>query len=137
MISDFSNMKVREHPLVVWSTIGSSDVVYAEFPEGVRVDLATAVEIVTSRLEFMEGKKHYLVTDMTNVREITPEAKEYMQGPEGGLKNILGAALIASNPVSSLIANIFVKVRKDFPAKFFTNKQDAFDWIYEHISKCR
>jgi hypothetical protein len=68
---------------------------------------------------------------MSNVRAVTAEAKKYMQEPGGGLKNILGAALIASNPVSALIANIFVKTPKNFQAKFFSRRGDAIDWVRE------
>jgi hypothetical protein len=74
---------------------------------------------------------HYLVLDMSNVRAITAQAKSYLQAPDAGLKHILGAALIAANPVSAMIANIFIKTPKDFQAKFFTNKEDAFDWVYK------
>lgn len=125
-------MKINEHPLVVWSTLESKDIVYAEFRPSLKVDLSMAMEIVSSRLKFTHNKKHFLVTDMSNVREITPEAKEFMQKPDGGLRNILGAAFIASNPVSILIANIFIKTPKEFHARFFSSKQDAIDWIHTY-----
>ena len=51
--------------------------------------------------------------------------------------NILGAAFIATNPVSALFANIFIKTQKDFQAKFFSNKEDAFDWIIACREKVR
>jgi hypothetical protein len=51
------------------------------------------------------------------------------------LKNILGAAFIASNPVAALIANIFVKTPKDFIARFFSNRKEALDWINLSVRK--
>jgi hypothetical protein len=124
-------MKPQEFPLIMLSTSGSvADIIFVEFATNFRVDLAAAKLIVTKRLNFAGDRKHYLVLDMSNVRAVTADAKKYLQKPDGGLKNILGAALIASNPVSALIANIFIKTDKQFDAKFFSNKEDAFEWVY-------
>jgi hypothetical protein len=122
-------MKIEEYPCVLCSTGKIKDIVFIEFRNSLKVDLPVAIEIVTSRLHFTKNEKHYLIVDISNVREINQKAKEYMQRPETGLKNILGAAFIATNPVSSLIASIFIKTEKDFPAKVFTEKADAYDWI--------
>jgi hypothetical protein len=129
-------MKPIEFPLIRLSTSGNvADVIFAEFPANLRVDIDAARLIVSKRLNFAGNKKHFLVLDMSNVRGVTAEARKYMQEPDGGLKNILGAALIASNPVSALIANIFVKTSKDFDAKFFSNKEAAFEWVYRQRQK--
>jgi hypothetical protein len=52
------------------------------------------------------------------------------QDLEIGLKNILGAAFIASNPVSTLLANIFTKT-SNIDSKFLRNEKDALSWIVE------
>jgi hypothetical protein len=123
-------------PLIMLSTSGSTaDIIFVEFSTNLQVDLKAAREIVAKRLSFAGNKKHYLVLDMSNVRAVTAEAKKFLQAPEGGLKNILGAALIASNPVSALIANIFVKTPKEFDAKFFYSKDDALEWVYKQRQK--
>ena len=122
-------MKTEKSPLTIFNVAGT-DVIFAEFRSNLKVDLSTAKQIVANRLDFTENKKHYLVLDMSNVRNVTAEAKNFLQQPEGGLKNILGAAFIASNPVAAMIANVFVKTPKNFQAKFFYNKKDALDWIY-------
>ncbi|MEO7992654.1 MAG: hypothetical protein ABI663_24090 [Chryseolinea sp.] len=110
----------------------SSDIIFVEFPNNLNVNLAIAKELVANRLNFTENKKHYFVIDVSNVRAISTEAKEFLQHPNGGLKNILGAAFIATNPVGVLFANIFIKTQKCFDAKLFTNKEDAFEWIVEY-----
>lgn len=125
-------MKVEKYPWVVCSAEKNSDIIFAEFPYNLKIDLAVAREIVVNRLDFAKNKKHYLIIDVSHVREISTEAKEYMQRPDTGQKNVLGAAFIATNPVSALIANIFIKTQKDFQAKFFSNKQDAVEWILEY-----
>jgi hypothetical protein len=123
--------------LPVYYTENNSDIVFAEFTRNLKVDLVKAKEIVSGRLDLMQNKKHFIVIDISNVREVTPEAKEFMQQREMGMKNILGAAFIATNPVSALIANIFIKTPKDFEARFFSNKEEAFDWIFECREKIK
>ena len=113
------------------STMKGSDVIFAEFSDNLQVDLAKAKEIVASRLALTGNKEHYIIFDLSNVRHVSSDAKEFMQRPDQGLKNILGAAFIASNPVSSLIANIFIKTPKSFQSKFFSSKEEAFKWIME------
>jgi hypothetical protein len=128
---------MEEYSASVHYTESNSDIVFAEFPANLKVDLAKAKEIVANRLGLMQDRKHFLVIDISNVREVTQEAKEFMQRGGMGLKNILGAAFIATNPVAALIANIFIKTPKDFEARFFSDKEAAFDWIFEHREKVR
>ena len=128
-------MIIKKYPSITCSTEPGSDVVFAEYPANLKVDLETAMEIVRDRLQFTENKQHYLISDTTNVREITVEAKEFLQRPDGGLKNILGAAFIGSNPVAALIANIFIKTPKTFQARFFTSREAAQAWVEEQKVK--
>jgi hypothetical protein len=118
----------------MWQIEGSEEIVYGGY-SGKYVDLSTAKEIVADRIKFTKNKLHYLIVDMSSVKKVTPEAKEYMQHPEGGLKNILGAAFLANNPVSALLANIFVKTPKSFEARFFHKKEDAISWLKECMRK--
>jgi hypothetical protein len=115
---------------------GHNDIIIAEFPANVVLDLDTAVDIVTDRLSFTENKKHYLIANVSNVLSITKEAKKYLQNSEGGLKNILGAALIASNPLSALIANIFIKTPSKFQSRFFSNMDEALNWMCAQKENC-
>lgn len=112
-----------------------SDIIFAEFPDNLKVNLEVAKAIVSDRLVFTKNQLHYIIFDVSNVKEITTEAKEFMQQPDYGLKNILGAAFLATNPMATLIAKIFVKTQKDFQAKFFNTKEDAFEWILTYREK--
>lgn len=122
-------MIVKQYPLITLSTEPDSNIVFMEFRPDLKVDLEEAREIVSSRLEFTRNRKHFLILDLTNVRQITAEAKEFMQQPEGGLKNILGAAFTGGNPVAVLIANIFIKTPTEFQSRFFTSRERAVSWI--------
>jgi hypothetical protein len=107
----------------------ADDILFAEFKNVARIDLHVAHQLVSERLALTQQKKHYIVADASNVRHVTSEAMKFFESKDGGMKNILGAAIIASNPVSALFANIFIKKPKDFPARFFSNKRDALAWI--------
>lgn len=106
-----------------------ADIVQISFLRSTRLDLNMAHHLVAERLRLANNKKHFLVGNALNVHGLTLEAKKFLQGPEGGLKNISGAALIASNPISALIANIFIKTPSYFPTRFFSNEHDALNWI--------
>jgi len=128
-------MIVERYPYVLCSAKKDSDIIFAEFPNNLKINLAVAKEIVANRLDFAKNKEHYVIIDVSNVREISTEAKEYMQRPDTGQKNVLGVAFLATNPVSALIANIFIKTQKDFQARFFSKKEDAVEWIMEYKKK--
>ena len=125
-------MIVKKYPLMTCSTEPGSDIVFTEYAANLKLDLAKAQEIVNNRLQFTENRQHYLISDASNVRHITTEAKEFLQRPDAGLKNILGAAFVASNPVAALIANIFIKTPKNFQARFFSSREAALAWIEEN-----
>jgi hypothetical protein len=122
-------MVIKKYTSMTLSREPDSDIVLSEFSPNLKVDLVLAKEMVANRLDFTENKTHYLIIDYSNTQQITTEAKAYMQNPETGLKNILGAALVASNPVSVLMANVFLKTRTTFPQKFFTDRADAYNWL--------
>lgn len=124
-------MKTKSYPLTVLHTEEDEDIVFIEYRKHLEVNLSFAKEIVDNRLDFTEGKKHYLVIDVTNVKNVTQDAKAYLLNPEAGIKNILGAAFIAGNPVAAMLANIFIKQPKNFQSKFFARKSDAIRWIKE------
>ncbi|HET8963674.1 MAG TPA: hypothetical protein VFM99_07245 [Chitinophagales bacterium] len=124
-------MKFKKYKWSTFNTEDSDDIIFTEYNSSIKVDLSVAQELVANRLEFTENRSHYIIINVSNAKEVTHEAKVYMQNPEAGLKNILGAAFLASNPVSALFANIFIKTRKSFPANFFSNRKDALKWIKE------
>ena len=114
-----------------FKTEKESDVICVEFRKNLKVDETIAKQLVSERLDFIKNKNCYYIIDLSNIRHISSEAKFFMQHSESALGNILGVAFIASNPVSALLANVFVKTEKKFPSKFFAKITQAFDWITE------
>lgn len=108
-----------------------NDIICVEFSKDLKIDEDIASKLVSDRINFTKDLKYYYVIDLSNIKQITPEARHFMQNSQKALANILGVAFIASNPVSTLLANIFVKTEKKFPAKFFNKMTEAIDWIIE------
>jgi hypothetical protein len=124
-------MTRKTFPLATFDIDPIKRIVSAEFTGCPKIDLEIAKELVRNRMETTDNQAFYIVIEFSNVREITPEAKHYLLAPEGGLQNILGAAFLANNPVSALIANIFIKSSKKFPSRYFATKEHAIQWILE------
>lgn len=123
-------MRTKQYPLSILTEM-EDDIIFIEYCRDLEIDLLKAKNIVAERIDFMKDRKHYLIIDATNIKSISSEAKTYLLNPDFGIKNILGSAMIASNPVSAMLANIFIKSSKHFQSKFFSKKTDAVEWIKE------
>lgn len=122
-------MKTKLYPLSKMSKDEDDEIVFIEYNTNLEINILLAQEMVSNRLEFTENKAHYVVINATGIKSISPDARAYLLDPLYGTKNILGSAIIANNPVSTLIANIFTKGAKNFPARYFSKKVDALKWI--------
>jgi hypothetical protein len=120
---------MKKIPLLNSYVDRTTGIFFASFHESIRVDLEMARILVDSRLQETQGNQHSLVIDISNVREVTFEAREFLLRPDGGLKNLKAAAFVVSNPVAALIGNFFMKTEKNFPTRVFFNIEDASLWI--------
>lgn len=128
-------MEIKSYPLFTCRIEDDKDILFISYEKNLNIDLTDAKQIVADRLEFTGNRAHYLIMEMSNLEKITYEAQLFLQNEHGGLKNILGAAFVTSNPVSVLLSNIFIKTPKGFPAKLFMKKTEALKWIKELKSK--
>ncbi|HYF71007.1 MAG TPA: hypothetical protein VD884_22920 [Ohtaekwangia sp.] len=108
------------------------NIIFFKYTPRLIITLDIAREIVRSRLDYTSGTAVYSLIDFTNVKSVTKEARDYMNDAEGGLKGILGGAFLSKNVVATLFVNLYLKVNNPtIPAKFFTNKADALDWLLQ------
>lgn len=106
------------------------DIIAFKYSPDLYMDIEVAKDIVASRLEYSNDKPMYSVIDLSNLKSVTKEAREYMSQPENGLKGILAGAFISNKPLTTVVINFFLVINKPaVPAKFFTNKEDALNWI--------
>jgi hypothetical protein len=122
------NLKEYKY-ITIWME-EDNDILISSYQPKLNVDIAIARELVSSRLEYANGKSKYTLIDFTNVGSATKEARDFMNSPDGGLKGVLGGAFLANNAVAALFINLFLKINKPpVPARFFTSKEDALTWL--------
>jgi hypothetical protein len=106
------------------------EIVAFKYAPKLNIDLTVAKELVQNRLEYCNNVPSYSLIDFTNVKSVTKEARDYMNDPKGGLRGILGGAFLSNSAVSTLFINLYLKINKPtVPAKFFTDKNAALEWL--------
>jgi hypothetical protein len=107
-----------------------NDIIFFKYKPSVEIDINTARDMVKNRLNYTDDQSVYTLIDFTNVKSVTKEARDYMNSPDGGLKGILGGAFLSNSIVATLFINLYLKVSSpSIPAKFFTNSNDAINWL--------
>lgn len=124
-------MEVKKYTFVTISKNPGENILFFDFNDNLSIDVDIIKEVIANRHDFANGEDHYLIMDLSNLKHISSEAKNYAYSSEAGLKNILAGAFIATNPVSRLLANVLVKTTVDIPSKMFTDKESALKWILE------
>jgi hypothetical protein len=106
------------------------DTIFGIYSPKLEIDINIAKELIDNRLDFTQGKPVFALIDFTNVKSVTKEARDYMNDPVAGLKGLLGGAFLSNNVVATLFVNLYLKVsHPTIPAKFFTSKTDAINWL--------
>lgn len=122
MMETFENNYVK-----IWI---EDDILYSNYQKNIIIDLDIAKKIIEDRVKFTKGKNYPILIDFTNLHSVTKEAREYMNSPEGGLKGLLGGAFLSNSLVTTLFVNLYLKINQPtIPAKFFTKKEDAINWL--------
>jgi hypothetical protein len=113
----------------IWREHGS-DIVFWKYVPNLEMDISIAKKLVADRLDYTEGKSVFALIDATNLKSGTKEARQFMSDPEGGLKGIAGGAFISNNAFANIIINLYLRINKpSVPARFFTTREDALEWI--------
>jgi hypothetical protein len=100
------------------------------------MDLAFTQISVERRLEFMEGKTYPCFFDITQVKQTTKEARDYLAVEGNAL--ISASAILVSSPMLKMMANFFIMVNKPKnPTRMFTDKEEALAWLGQFTQKTR
>jgi hypothetical protein len=124
-------MKKAEYRFItVWKEDTDKDIIFGSYSPRLEIGIEIAKELVRNRIEFSGGVPSYALIDFSNVKSVTKEARDYMNDPRGGLEGVLGGAFLSNNAVSTLFINLYLRINKPVvPAKFFTKKEDALEWL--------
>lgn len=95
------------------------------------LDLKAAKTIVKNRKIIGGEKIRPLLVDGRAVTEMTKEARDYF-GSEEGFDLLSASALLVKSPLSSFLANFFLKINlknSPIPIKVFTDREKALKWL--------
>ena len=94
------------------------------------LDLETAQKIVAFRKEIQEGPNVFVFVDSSGLKGVSKEAHNYLGGD--GAEGLLAGAVVAGNPLSAMIVNVFLMFKKSpVPLKMFYHHGTALDWLRE------
>ncbi|MGV3630358.1 MAG: STAS/SEC14 domain-containing protein [Bacteroidota bacterium] len=95
------------------------------------ISLEIVEEMIRERLEFTNHREVYLYCDVTRVKEVEKQARDYL-GTEKGTVKLKGIAIFVNSTLTKFIANFIIKVSyKDspIPIRLFADRQKAIDWL--------
>jgi len=101
------------------------------------LDLAIAIQIVNNRKRICNGEARPMIVDLTKVKKVTKEARDYF-GTAEGVSLLKASAMIVDSPLSSFVANFFVRInfiKSAIPLKVFAkeDKERAIIWLKEFL----
>lgn len=92
------------------------------------VGIDEAKIMVKDRLAFCAGKTYPHLFDISRVKKMSKEARDYFANE--GNELVSASALLVSSSVVKMIANFFIIVNKPKNmTKTFTNKEQALKWL--------
>lgn len=94
-----------------------------------KLDLAVAKSATEFRIEVMAGKVMPAVADISTIKHVDKEARQFLSSPRAG-EGLSALAVIIYNPVTRMIGNFFFKFHQpEYPFRLFTNVEEATRWI--------
>lgn len=104
------------------------NILYAVYTKNLDLTINVAKQCVSERIAFSEGVSRVCIFDVTGVKSVTKEAREYLAS-EGAMYIKAGALLIKS-ALTRMLGNIFLLINKPYvPTKLFTDIKDAKEWL--------
>jgi len=96
---------------------------------GTQIDLDEAKEVVRQMAGLCAGHRRTMLVDMSNLRSITRDARQYFAGAETAELVTAGAMLVTS-PLARVVGNFFIGFNKTAsPIRLFTSEHEALEWL--------
>ena len=112
-----------------WITIWMEDeIMYGVYKKGCIISKDNIDQIIDLRLQFQQGKAYKGMVFVTNIKAITPDAREAMA--RRGYDATLKVAVITNSMITNILSNLFLEIqRPPAPTRLFTNAEDALKWL--------
>ncbi|RYD81018.1 MAG: hypothetical protein EOP53_07195 [Sphingobacteriales bacterium] len=97
-----------------------------------KLNLDVAQHVMDLQVKSFGKAVNYVITDLSNVKSVTKEARDYFSLPQFS-EHVMAAAFIAPTFLHKLMYTFFLTFNKPVvPTAFFYNLQDATNWIEKH-----
>jgi hypothetical protein len=118
--------------VVTW--LDTHGILWARHAAGSEQTLTEATENVAAALRLTGGKRWPLLIDMSAVKSINREARQYYAGPATAA--VASAyALVVGSPLSRVIGNFFIGLNKTAaPTRLFNSCDEARVWLGQFIA---
>lgn len=108
------------------------DILFVYYKPNSIITLDAAKKVVEDRLDFANNTPKYVIAEVSNIKNSSKEAREFLSKKDGGLKGILAGAFVSDKVYSYFILNLFLKlISPSIPAKYFMDEQSALRWVSE------
>jgi hypothetical protein len=123
-------MPSKEHIIETESALGwlEDGIIHYIFKKS-KVDLPEAIEAIDIMTSIANGNTYSYFIDISKVRNITKEAREYFAIPRSTGRNI-ATAVLAPGIIAKLIGTFLVTFNNPgVKVKLFIDEQEAINWL--------
>ncbi|MCE3294892.1 MAG: hypothetical protein K0R65_606 [Crocinitomicaceae bacterium] len=96
-----------------------------------QISLEIVEEMIREGLQFTNYKPVYLFCDVTKVKVVEKQARDFL-GMEKGTVQLKGIAVFVNSTLTKFIANFIIKVsfkNSQVPIRLFADQEKAIEWL--------
>lgn len=106
-----------------------SGIVHIVYKAGCVLNITNIKPIVQDRIKVSNGKVSPILIDLRNLVTSDNATRAYLATPEAE-KYLNSGAMLITNEIQKLLMNLYLKIDvPKLPAKVFTNKEKALEWL--------
>jgi hypothetical protein len=96
------------------------------------VDIHIAKEVVSSRINVMQGERYPALVKITSVKDSTKEARDFLASQKG-CEGVIAMAIYVESILEIMVANLFIYLNKPIiPTKVFKDELKARAWLFQY-----
>ncbi len=127
-MAEDANDPIMTSTCKVW--LGDDGIVRSVMFENAEETLETAKENVAAGIEVSGDKECPLMLDMSRIKSMNKEARDFYAAGDEREGAELAIALIINSPLSRMIGNFFIGLNAPVkPTKLFTDEEKALSWL--------
>ncbi len=107
-------------------------ILFFTYKENIILRLAEAIEIVTERIAFQNGKAYPILCDIRGIKHIDKDARRYLSTE--GAQLTKAVAFISDNPLSHILSNVYLKANTPpNPIKVVGTELEGIKFLSDYV----